>query len=122
MLKNENRFIDKIPKKEHFNFQFILTINYMLNNSILNLSLWIYNNNYLYVIRGNNKNESIDSIEFINIKNMINGWISFKPFDYNNSLIITINQNQILIFGGRDKNGKLFLFSFILAPEKNNCL
>ena len=25
--------------------------------------------------------ESIDIIEFINIKNIINGWISFKPFD-----------------------------------------
>ncbi len=46
----------------------------------------------------------------------------FLVFDYNTSLVNTINQNQILIFGGRDKNGKLFLFSFILAPEKNNCL
>ena len=42
----------------------------------------------------------------------------FLVFDYNTSLVNTINQNQILIFGGRDKNGKLFLFSFILAPEK----
>ncbi len=96
-----------------------------LNISRLNPSLCIYNNNYLYVIRGNNKNESIDSIEFINIKNMINGWILFKPFDpgfswfgCDTSLAITINQNQILIFGGRDKNGKLFHHSFILDPEK----
>ena len=56
---------------------------------------------------------------------MINGWILFKPFDpgfswfgCDTSLAITINQNQILIFGGRDKNRKLFLLSFILAPEK----
>ena len=69
-----------------------------LNISRLNPSLCIYNNNYLYVIRGSNKNESIDSIEFINIKNMINGWISYKPFDpgfswfdCNTSLVITIN-------------------------------
>ena len=96
-----------------------------LNISRLNPSLCIYNNNYLYVIRGSNKNESIDSIEFINIKNMIDGWILFKPFDpgfswfgCHSSLAITINQNQILIFGGKDNKGILFHYSFILDPEK----
>ena len=56
---------------------------------------------------------------------MINGWILFKPFDpgfswfgCDTSLAITINQNQILIFGGRDINDKLFHHSFILDPEK----
>ena len=39
-------------------------------------------------------------------------------FDCDTSLVITINQNQILIFGGRDKNGKLFLFSFIFQLLK----
>ena len=148
-------FIDKMPKKRSFHssiyFDNKLYIiggmsekNYYLNECYcyhitgkkwekmpnlnitrLNPSLCIYNNNYLYVIRGSNKNESIDSIEFINIKNMINGWILFKPFDpgfswfgCDTSLAITINQNQILIFGGRDINGKLFHHSFILDPEK----
>ncbi len=39
-----------------------------LNISRFNLSLCIYNNNYLYVIRGNNKNECIDSIELLILK------------------------------------------------------
>ncbi len=95
-----------------------------LNISRLNPSLCIYNNNYLYVIRGTNKFESIDSIEFINIKNMNDSWNLFKPFDpgfswfgCDSSLAITISENQILIFGGRDRNGKLFHHSFILNTE-----
>ncbi len=55
---------------------------------------------------------------------MINGWILFKPFDpgfswfgCDSSLAITISENQILIFGGRDRNGKLFHHSFILNTE-----
>ena len=94
-----------------------------LNISRLNPSLCIYNNNYLYAIRGTNKIESIDSIEFINIKNM-DSWILFKPFDpgfswfgCDSSLAITISENQILIFGGRDRNGKLFHHSFILNTD-----
>ena len=94
-----------------------------LNISRLNPSLCIYNNNYLYAIKGTNKIESIDSIEFINIKNM-DSWILFKPFDpgfswfgCDSSLAITISENQILIFGGRDRNGKLFHHSFILNTD-----
>ena len=96
-----------------------------INITRLNPSLCIYNNNYLYVIRGSNKIESIDNIEFINIKNFNEGWNLFKPVDpgfswfgCDTSLAITIKQNQILIFGGRDKSGKLYHQSFILDPEK----
>ncbi len=95
-----------------------------LNISRLNPSLCIYNNNYLYAIKGTNKIESIDSIEFINIKNMSDSWNLFKPFDpgfswfgCDSSLAITISENNILIFGGRDRNGKLFHHSFILNTE-----
>ena len=95
-----------------------------LNISRLNPSLCIYNNNYLYAIKGTNKIESIDSIEFINIKNMSDSWNLFKPFDpgfswfgCDSSLAITISENKILIFGGRDRNGKLFHHSFILNTE-----
>ena len=96
-----------------------------LNTPRLNPSLCIYNNNYLYVIRGSNKIESIDTIEFINIKNFNEGWTLFKPYDpsfswfgCDTSLSITISKNKILIFGGRDKNGKLFHHSYFLDVEK----
>ena len=96
-----------------------------INITRLNPSLCIYNNNYLYVIRGSNKIESIDTIEFINIKNFNEGWTLFKPYDpsfswfgCDSSLAITISENQILIFGGRDKNGKLFHHSYFLDVEK----
>ena len=52
-------------------------------------------------------------------------WNLFKPVDpgfswfgCDTSLAITIKQNQILIFGGRDKSGKLYHHSFILDTEK----
>ena len=87
-------------------------------------TLCIYNNNYLYVIKGKDNNSCIDNIEFLNIKNINEGWIIFKPKDpglswikCDTSCAITIDKNKILIFGGRDFNNELNQYSFILDIE-----
>ena len=87
-------------------------------------TLCIYNNNYLFVIKGKDNNSCLDNIEFLNIKNISEGWILFKPKDpglswinCDTSCAITIDKNKILIFGGRDFNNELNQFSFILDIE-----
>ena len=97
-----------------------------LNIPRQNSTLCIYNNSSLYVIRGTNGKEVLDTIEYINLNNLNNGFNIIKPKDFGlcwlgceSSMAITINKNQILIFGGKDKSGKLYHHSFFYDPINN---
>ena len=97
-----------------------------LNIPRQNSTLCIYNNSLLFVIRGSNGKELLDTIEYINLNNLNNGFNIIKPKDFGlswfgceSSMAITINKNQILIFGGKDKFGKLYHHSFFYDPMNN---
>ena len=92
-----------------------------LNVGRANTSILIYNNKVLYAFRGRDDNNVLDSIEYINLSNIRNSWIIFKPLDYGyvwnaaeNSLVMVIDKEKILICGGQDKKGKLFNDTFLL--------
>ena len=97
-----------------------------LNKQRANCSLCIQNNSILFVFRGRDDNDDLNSIEYIDL-NDINKkmWNIFIPIDYayvwtnlENSLIVSYNNNKILICGGEDKNGNLFKETFLL--DTNN--
>ena len=95
-----------------------------LNNPRKNLSLCFYNNSILYVFRGENDYNVLDTIEFININYIKGGWNIFKPIDYGytwypakNSLVLTVEKNKILICGGEDNEGNLFKDCFLFEPN-----
>ena len=83
-----------------------------LNSGRCNPSLCVYNGTYLYAFRGwiNSSSQDchfLDTIEFINIKNITRGWTMFKPEDpgmcwipCSNSSATVIGENKILICGG----------------------
>jgi hypothetical protein len=79
-----------------------------LNSARLNPALCIYNGQYLYAFQGWNRADVyLDTIEFINISNIMSGWTIFKPQDpgccwspcYNSSAVV-IGKDKILICGG----------------------
>jgi hypothetical protein len=98
-----------------------------LNIPRQNSTLCIYNNSLLFVIRGSNGKEVLDTIEYINLNDLCNGFNIIKPKDYGltwfgceSSMAISINKNQILIFGGKDKNNKFYHHSFFYDPINNS--
>ena len=98
-----------------------------LNIPRQNSALCIYNNSLLFVIRGSNRKEVLDTIEYINLNDLCNGFNIIKPKDYGlswfgceSSMAISINRNQILIFGGKDKNNKFYHHSFFYDPINNS--
>ena len=95
-----------------------------LNVGRANSSICIYNNKVLYVFRGRNDNEVLDSIEYIKLFNLRSNWKLFKPIDYGyvwnsaeNSLVMTIDKGKILICGGEDINGNLFKDTFLFETN-----
>ena len=92
-----------------------------LNVGRANTSICIYNNKILYVFRGRDDNDVLDSIEYIKLFNLRSNWKLFKPIDYGyvwnsaeNSLVMTIDKGKILICEGEDKNGNLIRDNFLL--------
>ena len=99
-----------------------------LNKQRANCSLCIQNKSILYVFGGRDDNNDLNSIEFIDLNDINNKtWNIFIPIDYGyvwvhleNSLIISYNNNKILICGGEDKNGNLYKETFLLDINNNN--
>jgi hypothetical protein len=98
-----------------------------LNIGRANASLCIYNNKTLYVFRGRDDNNDLDSIEYIKLFNMRSCWKLFKPIDYGyvwnaaeNSLVMIIDKEKILICGGEDKDGNLFNDTFLFDINTKN--
>ena len=94
-----------------------------LNHPRKNASLCFYNNTILYIFRGEDNNNVLDTIEYIDI-NEKKEWFIFKPIDYGyvwypakNSLIITIDRDKIIIGGGENNDGELFKDCFLFEPS-----
>ena len=86
-----------------------------LNKERANCSLCIYNNKILYAFRGRDDNDVLDTIEYIKLNSNRISWKIIKPKDLGfiwnpaqNSLVMTIDKEKILILGGEDKNGNLY--------------
>ena len=98
-----------------------------LNIGRANASLCIYNENTIYAFRGRNDIELLDTIEYLKLNDLRRFWKIFKPIDYGyvwfpceNSLVMTIDKNKIIICGGNDINGKLYKDTFLLDVSNNN--
>ena len=109
-------------EKKWYNFQ-------NLNQARANCSICVYNNSFLYVFRGRNDIEVINTIEFISLNGNFfeNKWNLFIPNDFGfiwfsceNSMCITIDKNKILICGGENKEGKLIKECILFEPESKN--
>ena len=94
-----------------------------LKNPRKNASLCFYNNSYLYVFRGEDDNNVLDTIEFINI-NIKKEWTIYKPIDNGyvwfpakNSMILTIDKDKIIICGGENNEGEIFKDCFLFEPS-----
>jgi hypothetical protein len=97
-----------------------------LNNPRKNASLCFYNNT-LYVFRGEDNNNVLDTIEYYNIINNKKRWNIFKPIDNGyvwypakNSMIVTIDKDKILVCGGEDNEGNVFKDCFLFEPSTNS--
>ena len=96
-----------------------------LNYPRANATLCIYNNRYLYVFRGSDKNSMLDTIEYIDVKNYNKGWTVYQPEDPGLSWFgceyaeaATVDENKIIIFGGMNKKGKIFHHVFNFDPVR----
>lgn len=96
-----------------------------LNYPRANPTLCIYNNSFIYVFRGSDKDSMLDTVEFLGLKNYNTGWTVYQPEDPGLSWFgcefsgaTSIDENSIMIFGGMDKTGKMYHHSFILDPIK----
>ena len=94
-----------------------------LNSPRKNSSLCFYNNSILYVFRGEDDHNILDTIEYIDI-NKNKSWNIFKPIDYGyiwhpakNSLVLTVDRDKIIICGGENKEGLLFKDCFLFEPS-----
>ena len=91
-----------------------------LNSARSSPSLCMYNNRYLYAFRGTGSNGlNLDSIEFLNIENVTNGWSIFKPEDPGMSWLpaaggssVVISESKILICGGVNNNYMSYCYFF----------
>ena len=86
-----------------------------LNKERANCSLCLYNNKVLYAFRGRDDNDVLDTIEYIKLNSNRISWKIIKPKDLGfiwhsaqNSLVMTIDKDKILILGGEDKKGNLY--------------
>ena len=96
-----------------------------LNNSRKNTSICFYNNSILYVFRGEDDNNVLDSIEYIDVNDR-KGWNLIKPIDNGyvwypakNSMVLTIDKDKIIICGGEDNEGNLYKDCFLFEPSTN---
>ena len=96
-----------------------------LNIPRKNSSICFYNSSILYVFRGEDDNNVLDSIEYINIDNK-KCWNIIKPIDKGyvwfpakNSMVITVDKDKIIICGGEDEEGKLYKDCFLFEPSTN---
>ena len=94
-----------------------------LNEGRANSSICIYNNNSMYVFRGRDDNDVLDTIEYLKF-NLRNSWKKFKPIDYGyvwntaeNSLVMTLDRGKILICGGEDSNGNFLSDTFLFETH-----
>ena len=94
-----------------------------LKNPRKNASLCFYNDSILYVFRGEDDNNVLDTIEFINI-NIKKEWTIYKPIDYGyvwipakNSMILTVDKDKIMICGGENKEGEILKDCFLFEPS-----
>ncbi len=94
-----------------------------LNTPRKNASLCFYNNT-LYVFRGEDDNNVLDTIEYYNIIDNKKKWNIFKPIDNGyvwypakNSLILNVEKDKIFICGGEDNEGNLFKDCFLFEPS-----
>jgi N-acetylneuraminic acid mutarotase len=121
---------NKKTSKECFYFSYInKTWHNMPNLNIprANSSICLYNKSTLYLFRGRNDEGELNSIEYINIKEIEkNIWKIINVIDYglvwnslHNSCILSYEENKILIFGGEDEN-KLYRESFLFDLVNNN--
>ena len=95
-----------------------------------NFSLCFYNDSVLYVFMGEDDKNILDTIEFIDIKNLNGGkggWGLFQPVDLGfvwhpmkNSMVINIDRDKILICGGEDNENNLYKDSFLFKPSTNH--
>ena len=98
-----------------------------LNKPRSNFSLCILNNSVIYVFRGKNDNEVLDSIEYLDLYANSKSWIIFTPIDYGyvwipatNSLAVNYGDDKILICGGEDENGNLCKETFLFDTNNKN--
>ena len=98
-----------------------------LNKPRVNFSLCILNNSILYVFRGKDDNEVLDSIEYLDLNANNNSWITVAPIDYGfvwfpaeNSLAVNYGEDKIIICGGEDKNGNLCKETFLFDVNNKN--
>ena len=98
-----------------------------LNIPRYNSSICIYNKKYIYIFCGRDDNILLNSIEFLDINNIRKKWILFKPVDYGfvwfpveNSLVIPIEYGKILICGGEDIEGNLYMETFLLDIDSKS--
>jgi hypothetical protein len=109
-----------------------------MNYGRCNPSLCVYNGVYLYAFRGwgYSKEDSthLDTIEFLNVKQLSNGWVLIKPEDPgmtwlpgSNSVATVLTSNQILICGGsssylnQNSSGNKFNnYTFIYDPVRKS--
>ena len=94
-----------------------------LNEGRANSSICIYNNNSMYVFRGRDDKDALDTIEYIKF-NFRNSWKIFKPIDYGyvwniaeNSLVMTLDRGKILICGGEDSSGNFLSDTFLFETH-----
>ena len=95
-----------------------------LNSPRSSSSLCVYNNQYLYIFRGSGTNGMcLDTIEFLNINNISQGWSVFKPDDpgmcwypASSGISVVIGESKILICGG--VNGHMLNYCYIFDPVK----
>ena len=98
-----------------------------LNKPRVNFSLCILNNSILYIFRGKDDNEVLDSIEYLDLNAFNKSWTIVIPIDYgfawfpaNNSLAVNYGDDKIIICGGEDKNGNLCKETFLFDVNNKN--
>ena len=97
-----------------------------LNIGRANCSICIYNNKILYVFRGRDDNNVLDTIEYLILFNLRSSWKKIKPIDYGyiwnaaeNSLVMTVDNGKLLICGGEDNDGNMLNDTFLYETNTN---
>ena len=99
-----------------------------LNKARKNCSLCVQNKSILYVFRGSDDNNDLDSIEYLDLLCINNGsWRIVEPIDYGytwfpakNSLVLSYSENKLLICGGEDQNGNIFKETYLFDTNNRN--
>jgi hypothetical protein len=96
-----------------------------LNISRKNASICFYNSSILYAFRGEDDNNVLDTIEYIDVNDK-KGWNLIKPIDNGyvwypakNSMVLTIDKDKIIICGGEDNEDNLYKDCFLFEPNTN---